>query len=151
MKRHINICIRIEDTIGKIYRKMAESAGLSAQARQVLLGLAEEEEDHAGQLRFALRFPEDLVVKSLPAMMNQAQQLLEEAQIIFENAELNQVNDQQAIRIGIELEKKFCQAHIANSFEFSDDSLKKMFAAMAKADELHCQRLLDLQKTLAHP
>jgi len=150
MKRHINICIRIEETVGRIYRHMAASEFLTADVRQTLQTLAEEEEEHAGQLRFALRFPEDSVVKSLPEMLTQAQQLLDQVQRILQKIEATEVDDRQALSIGIELEKKFCQAHIANSFQFTDKSLKEMFAAMAKGDELHCQRLLDLQKSLTH-
>ena len=149
MKRHLNICIRIEETIGKIYQKLAESNLVSDQVRKVLSELAEEEDDHADQLRFALRFPEDTVVKSLPDMLAQAQRLLEHAEKILLKIGQNQADDQRAVAIGIELEKKFCQAHIAQSFQFTDKSLERMFAAMAKADENHCQRLLDLKKSLS--
>jgi len=149
MKRHINICIRIEETAGKIYRKMAESQCLCTKTRQALQELAKDEDEHANQLRFALRFPENSVVKSLPAMLKQSQQLLELAQRLLQKTDLNQVDDTRAIRIGIEMEKRFCQTHIANSFEFTDQKMKNMFAAMAKADELHCQQLYDMQKYLS--
>jgi len=148
MKSHIKICIQIEQTAGRIYRKMLESPRLGTNARRTLSQLAEDEDKHAGQLDFALRFPEDSVVTSLPKLKTTAQQLLALALEYLEDPGLAQVADQQAVDIGIQLEKKLCQVHIANAFEFKEQNMKKMFAAMAEGDELHCQRLYDLQRTL---
>ena len=149
MKRHINICIQIEETAGQIYQKMAESPHLSATVRQTLLELAEDEGKHASQLRFALRFPENSVVKSQPDLMVQAQLLLEQAQRLLNRPEIVKIDDQQAVNLGLKMEKDFCQAHIASSFEFADSGMKKMFAAMAQADETHVQRLVDLKNTIS--
>jgi rubrerythrin len=149
MKRHLKICIRTEEAAGRIYRRMLESPLLNSRVRQTLHDLANDEDDHASQLRFALHFPENSVVKSPPKQLEQAQELLEMVLKILERDDLVQVDAQQVISIGLDLEKNFCQVHIANSFEFTEQGLKEMFAAMAKADELHCQRLLDLKASLA--
>lgn len=148
MKKHLNICIKIEQTVGAIYRAMLKSERLSAEVRETLAELANDEDDHASQLRFALHFPEGSVVTSLPEMIREAEEMLLQAQGIQKRIEQMEMNDQQAISVGVELEKKFCQAHIGNSFEFKEGQLKNMFAAMAKEDERHCQRLLELQKSL---
>ena len=151
MKKLLNICIQIEDTAGKIYRNMAESPHLNSPVRQALTELASDEDQHAAQLRFALRFPEDSIVSSQPEMLNKAQALLVHAEHALQQTDKTAVTDQQAIEIGIKLEKNFCQAHIGNSFDFKDTKHQAMFAAMAKADEEHCQRLIDLQATFSHP
>ena len=130
---------------------MTKSQRLTAAVREAFTELAADEDEHAEQLRFALRFPEGAVVTSIPEMLQQANDLLLQAKSIQDKIDQIEVDDQQAISIGVELEKKFCQAHIANSFEFKENNLKDMFAAMAKEDERHCQRLLDLQKTLCQP
>jgi len=149
MKRHINICVQIEETAGQIYRKMSESSRLSVMVRKIFLELADEEDDHATQLKFALRFPENSVVKSQPEMLAKVQHLLEQARHILSRPEITRVDDQQAVSLGLKLEKDFCQAHIGCSFEFSDPGMKKMFAAMAQADETHVQRLVDLKQTIS--
>lgn len=151
MKKHLNICIRIEETVGRIYRNMTKSTRLTEAVRKALLELAADEDDHANQLRFALRFPESSVVSSIPTMQEQAEKLLQQAEQILEKTQQLNVDDQQAISIGIELEKQFCQAHIANSFEFKEENLKKMFAAMAKEDDRHLKLLQDLQKKICLP
>lgn len=151
MKKHLNIGIKTEETVGKIYRNMTKSPRLSTVVRETLLELAADEDDHANQLRFALRFPEGSVVTSIEDMLQQSQNLLQQAEHILEKTLLIEVDDQQAISIGVELEKNFSQIHIANSYDFKENNLKEMFAAMAKEDERHCQRLLDLQKKICQP
>lgn len=151
MRKHLNVCIRIEETAGKIYRKMAISARLSVPARQTVLELADDEEDHANQLRLALRLPENVFVTAAPTTGQGAQELLKQAEQILSKVSHIEVDDQQAISIGIELEKKFRQVHLANSYDFKKRDLKEMFAAMALADAEHCQRLINLQKQLLTP
>ncbi len=148
MKKHLNICIQIEETVGRIYRKMATSERITPRVRQALQVLANDEDDHASQLRFAGRFPENSLVTSPPKADQRAQELLTQAKHILAKIDQIEVDDQQAISIGVELEKKFSEVHIANSFEFKEQSLKEMFAAMARGDDEHCQRLLELQQEL---
>ncbi len=148
MKKHLNNCIQIEETVGTIYRKMANSPRITAVVRQGLQELASDEDDHANQLRFAMRFPENALISSPPKADQRAQDLLTQTEQILTKISQIEVDDQQAISIGVELEKKFRQVHIANSFDFKEQHLKDMFAAMARADDEHCQRLLDLQQQL---
>jgi len=82
-------------------------------------------------------------------MLAKVQHLLEQARHILSRPEITRVDDQQAVSLGLKLEKDFCQAHIGCSFEFSDPGMKKMFAAMAQADETHVQRLVDLKQTIS--
>lgn len=149
MKQHLNICIKIEETVGKIYRQLAKSTLLSADVSRILLEMANDEDEHASQLRFALHFPAGTIVTSAAEMQQKAQQLLTQAEHVLMQTSQMEMTDQQAIEIGIKLEKNFCQAHIGNSFDFKDGQHKAMFAAMALADEEHCQRLLNLQKKLS--
>lgn len=149
MKRHLNICIQIEEAAARIYREMIKSGQLSTAVHQTLTQLAEDEDEHATQLRFALRFPEGSLVNSSEQMLAQARALLQEAEQLLEKVSSLSVDDRLAIKLGIRLEESFCKVHIANSFEFSDPTYKTMFAAMAKADEEHCRRLVELQSTLS--
>lgn len=151
MKRHLNICINIEETVAKIYRNLIQSPRLTTVVKETLLELADDEDDHANQLRFALRFPEASMIASRVETRQQAEALLQESKNILEKTLKIEIDDQQAISIGIELEKRFCEVHIANSFEFKEEKFKAMFAAMAKEDERHCRKLLELKKSIGQP
>ena len=151
MKKHLMTCMQVEEAVGDIYRDMAQSSRLSHKVRQTLLELGNDEDDHASQLRFAMRFPENAVVSCPPEADKRMLEMLREAEQIKLKVAQIEVDDQQAISIGIELEKKFSQVHIANAFDFKEQHLKDMFAAMARADDTHCQRLIDLQQQMLKP
>ena len=74
------------------------------------------------------------------------QDLLDRANGLHEKVCDQEFDPVQALELGSELEKDFCQAHIGNSVEFRDESLKKMFAALAQDDKIHSQKLLDAKK-----
>ncbi len=143
MKKYLLLCVEIEETIARIYRQMAKSAKLPSELRTLLQTLANEEDDHAMQLRFALRFPAGTAVIDKPYDRAPAQNLLSRAKELLEKTCRQEFDPRQAIEMGIELEEDFCQAHIGNSMEFRDENLKKMFAALAQDDKIHSQKLLD--------
>ena len=45
--------------------------------------------------------------------------------------------------MGIVLEQEFCETHIGNGLKFKDESLMKMFAALAQDERIHKQKLID--------
>lgn len=144
MKKYLQLCIEVEETVARIYRQLARSSSLPDEVRTALHDLAADEDDHAMQLRFALRFPAGTVVIDRVHDLEPAKLLLERAKNLLVRAG-QQLNTRQALEMGEELEQEFCQAHLANSAEFRDESLKKMFAALAQDDSRHRQKLLDLK------
>lgn len=143
MKRFLNICVEIEETVAKIYRQLATSPRLPNELKMVLENLANDEDDHAMQLRFALRFPAGTAVVEKELNRAPVEDLLMRAKAMLAMAQREEFDVKQALEIGMELEQDFCQAHIGNSMEFRDENLKKMFAALAQDDKVHCQKLLD--------
>lgn len=148
MRKHLNFCIQTEEIVAKIYRQMANSPHLTLAVKETLQELAADEDDHASQLRFALRFTDGSVITSQPDMLRQAEEMLNQAQLLLQKMLPTEVDDHQAISTGVELEKNFSRVHLANACEFKDKKFAEMFAAMAKEDERHCHRLLELQKNL---
>ena len=143
MKKYLSLCIEIEETVARTYRQMAKSAKLPNELKTLLQTMAEEEDDHAMQLRFALRFPAGAAMVDKPYDRTAAQNLLNRAKELYKKTCQHECDLNQAIETGIELEEDFCQAHIGNSMEFRDENLKKMFAALAQDDKIHSQKLLD--------
>ena len=64
MRKHLSICIQTEEAVAAIYRQMANSPCLTLAVQETLQELAADEDDHANQLRFALRFTDGSVVTS---------------------------------------------------------------------------------------
>ncbi len=143
MKKHLLLCVEIEETAARIYRQLATSNKLPRQLKVILKSLADDEDDHASQLRFALRFStgSDFTLKSSDLAPTQA--LLDRAKALLEKTIQLDFDVKQVIEAGTELEQDFCSIHIENSLEFKDESLKKMFAALAQDDKIHNQKLFD--------
>ncbi len=143
MKKHLLLCVEIEETAARIYRQLATSDKLPGQLKVILKNLADDEDDHASQLRFALRFStgSDFSFKSSDLVPTQA--LLDRAKALLEKTIQHDFDVKQVIEAGIELEQDFCRVHIENSMEFKDENLRKMFAALAQADTIHNQKLFD--------
>ncbi len=143
VNKYLSLCAEIEDTAARIYRQLAASSKIPGELKIILENLAHDEDDHAAPPRFALRFSSgsDFTLKS--SDFAPAQALLKRAKELLEKT--NQLNFDvgQAIEAGIELEQDFCRIHIDNSLEFKNDSLKKMFAALAQDDKIHNQKLFD--------
>ncbi len=135
--------MEIEETVAKIYRQLAKSPRLPAELKRILHALADEEDDHAMQLRFAKRFPTGTAVVEKETNLAPVNELLARAKAMLTMAQQKECDVAQALDMGIELEQDFCQAHIANSVEFANEKLKQMFAALAKDDKAHTQKLLD--------
>ena len=143
MKRYLQICVEIEETAASIYRQLAKSKNLPAELQDILQELANDEDDHASQLRFALRFSPTSVFNGKAIDRTPAQALLKRAKELHDQTCQQDFDTAKAIETGIELEHDFCQAHIGNCMEFKEDSLKKMFSALAQDDKVHIQKLLN--------
>ncbi len=143
MKKYLLLCVEIEETAARSYRQLATSTKLPHELRVILQNLADDEDTHAMQLRFALRFPAGSAIVDKKFDPTPAQQLLQRAKELLNSVSQQECDSRQAIEIGVELEQDFCQAHLGNSVEFKDENLKKMFAALAQDDRIHRQKLLD--------
>lgn len=143
MRKYLMLCIEIEETAARIYRQLAKSGRLPNELQVILQSMAAEEDDHATQLRFALRFPANTAFIDKQYDRAQAQSLLSRAKNLLEKTCQQESDVKQAIEMGIELEDDFCQVHIGNSMQFRDENLKKMFAALAQDDKVHSQKLLN--------
>ena len=143
MKKNLLLCVEIEETAARIYRQLATSDKLPGELKVLLKNLANDEDDHASQLRFALRFAtgSDFSLKS--SDLTPTQVLLDRSKELLDKASQLDFDVRQAIEAGIELEQDFCRVHIDNSLEFKNESLKKMFAALAQDDKIHSQKLFD--------
>jgi len=136
MRRYLNICAEIEETVGRIYELMAEKLPEEERLSALWRQMARDERDHAGQIRFTLRLParhvfevQDFPEEKVEALLNRARNIL---QIIKERP----LTAREAVRLALGLEGEFLAAHVVGA-TFKDESLKKMMQALARADEAH--------------
>jgi rubrerythrin len=136
MRRYLNICAEIEETVGRIYEIMAEKVGQDERLATLWRQMASDERDHAGQIRFALRLPVRHVFEDQDFPEEKVEVLLTRARNILQLVEERPLSVREALRLAHGLEGEFLCAHVVGA-AFKDESLKKMMQALARADEAH--------------
>lgn len=138
--KFLTTCALVEDKAAQIYRAMAAAA--RAQNEEELGALWQEmavdEENHAQQVRLAARLSRQNVFAKLNSEQEQAAfALLERAEALLNYVRANSLSELQMLQIAVELEKKFQKVHTAYTVLFQEVSMKKMFDALARADNTH--------------
>ncbi len=146
MKKFLQICVEIEEMAGRTYRQLSKSKNLPGALKVVLENMADDEDAHAMQLRFALRFPAGTALVDKQIDRAPLEALLTRVKELHDKTCHQELDVRQALEMGIDLEQDFCDAHIGNSMTFRDENLRKMFAALAQADKIHRQKLLDAKE-----
>ena len=136
MRRYLNICAELEETVGQIYEAMAEKFPEEDQLSILWRQMARDERDHAGQIRFALRLPASHVFERQDFPEEKVKVLLTQARNILQLVKERPLSVRETLRLALGLEGEFLSAHIVGA-SFKDESLKKMMQVLARADEAH--------------
>ncbi len=141
MTKLLKTCAQIEDTVGKVYLAFLGIPGVGSELQEIWSAMARDEEDHARQIRFSLRLPQESVFTDAPQIdEDQAEALLRRVEQVHELAGRGACSVQEAIRLTMELEQEFCKVHIAYALQFKDGSMREMFSALAASDSEHTEK-----------
>ncbi|NJC87068.1 MAG: hypothetical protein FIB02_00805 [Desulfuromonas sp.] len=138
--RFLTTCALVEDKAAEIYRAMAVAA--RAQNDEELAALwqtmAVDEENHAQQVRLAMRLSREKVFAELKAEEEGAAlALLARAEDLLQRVTASSVSEEEMLRVASDLEKRFQKIHTTYTIVFQESSMKKMFDALARADDTH--------------
>lgn len=142
----LNVCLEIEETLGKIYRHFAEHGPGEESLRGLWQQLAEDEVQHALQIRFLLRLPSDGVIEGERLPLATAKAMLDYAKKALAEIREKSINEATALQLARKLEKDFSRVHASVALDFQQEKTRAMISALAKADELHDQLLADYGK-----
>jgi len=141
MRKFLNDCIAIEETIAAIYRQLAASVGCDAELKAIWEKMAGDEEQHALQIRLAARLPQQETFKGEKLTPARTGQLLSRTRTILEGTNSAKMGVEDALRVSLKLEGEFLAVHVAAAAEFIDGKMREMFLCLARGDEEH-QRAL---------
>lgn len=137
----LQVCTRIEETVGEIYRQFARSAGCDAKLQAIWARLAAEEDDHAVELRFASRLPARQTFRDATLNTARVEQLLARARSILQGAQKSRLSVEEALRVSIALEKEFLEVHVATVAVFAEARMEKLFRSLGRGDDEHTSAL----------
>jgi rubrerythrin len=141
MLKFLNSCAEIEDTIGAIYRLLAETLSEGHELRRIWLEMADEEAEHARQIRFAARLPAREVFTGVNISLSKVEELLRRAREFKERLQGAQITTSEALKLSMHLETEFNAVHMVLAVEFREESMRRMFQSLASDDDRHANRL----------
>ena len=134
-------CEKIAESIGDVYRAMAESVPCNDRMRGIWQQLAKDEDDHALQVRFALRLHPKDVLESQRLTTEAVDRFLHRVQSILQGMEELPMTEKGALRLSRQLEEDFHRLHVASVELFRDQKMKDMFRCLARQDDDHAALL----------
>jgi rubrerythrin len=141
MLKFLNGCAEIEETVEAIYRLFAEALPEGHALRSVWLKLADDEGEHARQIRLAGRLPARDIFKGASLPQSRVDDLLQKARGLLRQLQGAPPSVTDALKLSLQMETEFSEVHVALAVEFQDEGIRRMFQALASGDERHANLL----------
>jgi rubrerythrin len=137
MNKFLQLCADIEDLAAQIYRELERQSAGNERLEEIMRRMALDEEDHARQLRFALRVSPKDTFEGISESTGDPHALKLRAKQLLLQAKEATLSEYELLKVAVELENDFHKIHTSSSLLFKDPTMKKMFASLARADQLH--------------
>lgn len=139
--RIMEICRDIEIWCAELYKFYADLFKDNPEISDLWKKTANEEENHANQFTLAIKLRRQGAIDSVIMDPFKAETALNVIKSIYEGVRHTKPSLEDALRSAIKLEHKLSEFHSVAVTSFSDESFKKTFMAMMKADDYHIDKL----------
>lgn len=141
MRNLLTDCKRIEALAGKIYQHLADDEAYAVEVRKTFQKLSDDERAHARHI--------DLVLQGNEAEVDATQVIAGEkighavtlAESFLQAVERNELNEENALRLAVDMEQRFVKVHVQNALHFHNQKLAEIFNELGREDEVHLQTL----------
>lgn len=133
----LELCEQIEHYNAKIYRHFAKTFAETPELAALWHKTALEEENHAQQFTLALKLQHLKVITETTVDKVKADTLLTHVKAVYEGVLAANPSKFYALVTALNLEEKLAEFHANAVAVFVDESFKKLFTAMMKADREH--------------
>ena len=141
MQTFLTTCHQIEDLAREIYQKFAKNESFAADVRGVFRQLSDDERTHARHLDL-VRQSTAREMDSLPRMTwDKLSEALQLAEQILRFVEQEDLDEERALQIAIEMENRFVKVHAQNVLHFNNQKLAELFETLGKEDQEHLDTL----------
>lgn len=138
----LGICRDVELACAKLYKNFAEIFSSHPEMAELWRKTAREEENHALQFVLAINLcREEMIVDSLSMDGSTAKNMRNIVKSMGDEARNNKPGMLDSLRTAIKLEEDLATFHMTTAVNFVEESHKKLFSAMMKADRKHLEEL----------
>lgn len=141
MRSYLNDCLKIEQVMGEVYRKLAEVRIYSEKLRSIFERMAQDEDEHARQLEIARGVPEEVFFEEATLEPEQLDALLRRAHQLLRLADNPPRSESLMLETAKDLEREFMQIHLHNAVKFHDAAMVELFENLAREDSKHIEAL----------
>jgi rubrerythrin len=134
-------CASIEETVGEIYRRLAEAVACDGLLRKIWRQMAQDEEAHAAQLRMARRMAKVADLTESRVAAGEVELLARRALDVLAEITTERPSVDGALLLSVGLEQEFLRLHAPNSLSLQDPGLRALFLSLSRADGEHLQAL----------
>lgn len=146
IRRYLELSQEIEETVAAIYRDFVDRFAADAVLRQLWQQMAQDEHDHAMQIKLAFPLLKEGVLCAPQLDIDKLEALLRQARQLTADLQERPLTAVAALKLGLQMEERFCQVHVQAQLAFGNQ-LEGLFRALARADEAHIDTL---RQGLAH-
>lgn len=137
VQRTLEICEQIERCNADIYRHFARTFANMPDMAALWHKTALEEENHAHQFTLAIKLQHLNVIEETTIDTLKADEFLAHVKSVYDGVVAANPSKFYALVTALNLEEKLAEFHANAVAVFVDDSFKKLFTAMMKADREH--------------
>ncbi len=141
MLKFLNTCAEVEEAVGGVYRLLAEKRIGDEALQRFWTKMAEDEANHAMQIRFVMRLPGVHTFKEQSFPLEKVAQMLTKAQGLQQKLQNSQISEPQALSLALALEEDFLAVHIDSAVAFKDETIRNMMNSLGSADKNHVENL----------
>lgn len=136
----MDICIQIEEKCAELYYNFAARFEQIPEVNEFWKQMAIEEENHANEIKMAVRL-KGCGIDKLNLNISTVRQLLNNMIEIVKKTEKAPPDLNSALHGALKIEERLTACHITCVADFKDSSMSKLFSKMSSNDEMHALRL----------
>lgn len=146
----LDFCVKIETKCEELYRYFAELYADIPEISLLWKKTANEEYNHAEQFKLAIRL-RGVGIEGVRVDLSKAANIVEKLDTFLPRFKASNPTPAEALAFAIQLEEKLSEYHMSALVDFADNSLEKLFAAMAKYDKGHLEMLQKALIEISNP
>lgn len=141
MRSFLIDCNRIEMLASKIYQHLANEEGYAKEVCKIFQKLSDDERAHARHIDLILQGDEKEVAATPMISGEKTSHGVTLAETTLQKVKSERLNEEEALRLAVNLEQQFLKVHANNALHFHNQKLAELFNKLGSEDEAHLNTL----------
>ena len=141
MRSYLSNCKRIEEISSILYQQLASDEAYDIKVREVFQKLSKDEKAHARQIDLVLQSNENEIEVTEMIAGEKLNDALTLAEDLCQQVQKENLNEENALRLAVQMETQFVKVHVNNALHFHNLKLSELFNKLGSEEEAHLNTL----------